>query len=185
MLHRSSAAGTYHGVVDEYWYQVWGPPRRPSQHPDCSFILPHLLVGEYPTPEDAAWLRDDRAVTSVVNLQDDGDLASKGLRHADLAAAYAALGMPFHRIPVPDCDRDTLQARLDDTVQLLADLVRDGHRVYLHCNAGLNRAPTMAVAYMHVHHGLSLAAACEFVRSRRNCVPYMRVLEAHYQGTTG
>jgi protein-tyrosine phosphatase len=138
------------------------------------------MVGEYPTPEDASWLRDEHSVTSVVNLQDDGDLASKGLRLADLQAAYAAHGLPFHRIPVPDCDGATLGARLDDTVRLLADLVRHGHRVYLHCNAGLNRAPTMAIAYLHVHHGLSLTAARDFVRARRNCAPYMNVLEAHY-----
>lgn len=171
-------------MADTYWYQIWGPARRPSQRPDCSVILPHLLVGEYPTADDASWLRDDQAVSSVVNLQDDGDLASKGLRLGDLEAAYAAHGMPFHRIPIPDCDREVLQARLDDTVRLLATLVGAGHRVYLHCNAGLNRAPTMAVAYMHVHYGLPLAAARDFVRSRRHCVPYMQVLETHYGGTT-
>jgi hypothetical protein len=38
----------------------------------------------------------------------------------------------------------------------------------------------VAVAYLHVHHGYTLEAARDLVRSRRPCVPYMRVLQAHY-----
>jgi protein-tyrosine phosphatase len=55
-----------------------------------------------------------------------------------------------------------------------------GERVYLHCNAGLNRAPTVAVAYLHRHHGLSLEDACAVVKAQRPCVPYMRALHAHF-----
>ena len=56
-----------------------------------------------------------------------------------------------------------------------------GDRVYLHCNAGMNRAPTVAIAYLHVHHAMSLGAARDSVKQRRHCVPYMRVLEARYR----
>jgi protein-tyrosine phosphatase len=57
-----------------------------------------------------------------------------------------------------------------------------GRRVYLHCNAGMNRAPTIAIAYLHVHRQLPLHEARDFVKARRHCVPYMTVLEARYGG---
>jgi protein-tyrosine phosphatase len=157
-----------------------GPPPRPGARPGLTVIRPALLVGEYPTPEDAAWLREEHGVTAVVSLQDDADLASKGLRLPHLERSYQRHGLGFHRIPVPDGDAAHLAARLDHVVALLGRLTDEGHRVYLHCNAGFNRAPTVAIAYLHVREGLSLEAARDAVKQLRHCVPYMRALEAHF-----
>jgi atypical dual specificity phosphatase len=143
-------------------------------------IRPTLLVGSYPTPDDAAWLREEHGVDAVVSLQDDADLASKGLVLDELARAYAAADIAFHRIPIPDGDEGLLAARLDDAVALLGALARARRRVYLHCNAGFNRAPTVAVAYLHVHEGLPLAAAAALVKRLRPCVPYLRLLASRF-----
>lgn len=157
-----------------------GPPPRPGARPGLTVIRPALLVGEYPTPEDAAWLRDEHGVTVVVSLQDDADLASKGVRLRALERSYEQHGMGFHRIPVPDGDDRNLAARLGEIVALLARLADEGHRVYLHCNAGFNRAPTAAIAYLHASEGLSLEAARDEVKRLRHCVPYMRALESYF-----
>ncbi|HUI27271.1 MAG TPA: dual specificity protein phosphatase family protein [Candidatus Kryptonia bacterium] len=156
------------------------PSGRYNRRPDVSLIVPGLLVGEYPTPDDAEWLRRTHGVTAVVSLQDDADIASKGLRVEQLANAYQQHGLRFHRLPVTDCDIEMLALRLDAIVALLDELLTEGGCVYLHCNAGMNRAPTAAIAYLHRHHDLSLAAARDFVKQRRHCVPYMSVLEARY-----
>jgi protein-tyrosine phosphatase len=58
--------------------------------------------------------------------------------------------------------------------------VRGGARLYLHCNAGMNRAPTVAIAYLHRHQGFAIGVARDYVKRRRPCVPYMTLLEAHY-----
>jgi protein-tyrosine phosphatase len=160
--------------------QLAGPAARPNGHPDHAFVTERLAIGEYPTPEDVSWLHATPAFTTVVSLQDDADLDRKGLSLRALERAYASHNIGFHRLPVPDGDGDALRARLDEAVALVAELVARGERVYVHCNAGLNRAPTIAVAYLHVHHGHSLDAACELVKSIRPCVPYMRMLAAHY-----
>jgi len=159
---------------------LMGPPPRPGGRPGVSIIRPLLLVGEYPLPEDAAWLRDQHGVTAVLSLQDDADLASKGIELRALERAYREHGLGFHRIPVPDGDDRHLAARLGEIVGLLGRLVDGGERVYLHCNAGLNRAPTAAIAYLHVREGLSLEAARDAVKQARPCVPYMRALEAYF-----
>ena len=160
--------------------QLAGPAARPSGHPDHAFVLGQLAIGEYPTPEDARWLRDRHRFDAVISLQDDTDLERKGLSAAALERAYANAGIAWHRIPVPDGDADVLRARLDATLDLLHGLLAAGGRVYLHCNAGLNRAPTVAIAYLHVHQGHALDVARDLVKARRPCVPYMRMLTAHY-----
>jgi protein-tyrosine phosphatase len=164
-------------VTDHAWRGL--PAVRPDR-PDLSPILDGLLVGEYPNPEDVAWLRDAHGVTAVLSLQDDADLVSKNLALAALERAYEAAGLRFYRVPVPDGATDVLGARLPAIVALLRELLAAGERVYLHCNAGMNRAPTAAIAYLHLHSNLSLAAARDLVKARRACVPYMRVLEAHF-----
>ena len=167
-------------MTDRQPFGLVGPPPRPGARPGLSLIRSGLLIGEYPTPEDAAWLRDEHGVTAVVSLQDDADLASKGLRLAALERAYRAHGLAFHRVPVPDGDDRNLAARLGEIVVLLRGLVDAGGRVYVHCNAGLNRAPTVAIAYLHVCEGLALEDARTEVKRLRHCVPYMRALEACY-----
>jgi len=162
------------------WYRDAGLALRPAGRPGLSTLLPNLLVGEYPTPSDAAWLKAEHGVTAVVSLQDDADLASKDLEIRSLEASYRQSAIRFHRVPVPDCDTDVLRARLDEIVALVGELLAAGERVYLHCNGGLNRAPTVAIAYLHVHQALPLGRARDLVKQCRPCAPYMRLLEAHF-----
>ncbi len=165
------------------WYGIGGGAVRPSP-PRLDAILPSLVVGEYPNVDDVPWLRKTHAVTAVVCLQDEADLASKRLRLGDLRAAYAAVGVAFDHVPVPDGDPEFLASRLPIIVEVLHAHVEAGAVVYLHCNAGMNRAPTAAIAYVHVYRGLRLPAAVEFVKVRRSCVPYVRALELCYGSIT-
>jgi protein-tyrosine phosphatase len=161
------------------WYGLGGGAVRPSR-PRVDVIVPRLLVGEYPNLGDVPWLRDEHGVTTVVCLQDDADLASKRLRLRDLHAAYATAGIAFEHVPVPDGDPDFLADRLPLIVDVVHRHLDAGAVVYLHCNAGMNRAPTAAIAYVHVRGRMALAAALELVKARRSCVPYVKALERCY-----
>ena len=165
------------------WYGLGGGAVRPSR-PRLDSILPRLIVGEYPNLGDVPWLRETHGVTTVVCLQDDADLASKRLRLADLRAAYATAEIAFEHVPVPDGDPEFLADRLRLIVEVVHRHREAGAVVYLHCNAGMNRAPTAAIAYAHERGGMTLAAALELVKARRSCVPYVRALERCY-GTIG
>src|SRR6185295_3790347 len=139
------------------WYGLMGPPPRPGGRPGFSIIRPALLVGEYPTPADAAWLRAEQGVTAVLCLQDDADLASKNVRLAVLENAYRTAGVGFHRIPVPDGHDLDLGARLGEISDLPPRLVAAGERVSPHCTAGFNGPPPAAIASLPAGEGLTLA----------------------------
>jgi len=164
---------------DRGWYGIGHGAVRPGR-PGLDPVLPDLLVGEYPNPRDVAWLRDVHGVTAVLSLQDDADLASKRLRLADLQDACREVDVAFARVPVPDGDPGFLAAWLPEIVERLHAAIVRGSRVYLHCNAGMNRAPTAAIAYLHVHGGLSLDDAVAFVKARRLAIPYLQALRACY-----
>ncbi len=153
---------------------------RAGARPSVSRVSACLLIGEFPRPEDIPWLQSEFGVTAVHNLQDDEDFALNGLRERELREACSASGIKFVRTQIPDGSADAMDERLGETLEALARLIRGGDCVYLHCNAGLNRAPTLAIAYLRAHDGMSLDEACAHVKQQRACGPFMTVLEDYF-----
>ena len=79
------------------------------------------------------------------------------------------------RSPLVDFSDDSLVKDLAAAVGQLSKLLDDGHRVYVHCTAGLGRAPAVIIAYMHWFCGMNLEDAYAFVTGRRRCHPRVRL----------
>jgi protein-tyrosine phosphatase len=167
----------------EWWTQRRdnGPrPTRGEVRPSVSEITDYLLVGEYPRAHDIEWLRNEHRITAIHNLQDDEDLRINALDIAALRAVCERHGIKLVRTPIQDGSADDMAERLCAALGDLADLLQASERVYLHCNAGLNRAPTLAIAYLRAHGGMSLDEALAHVKRRRACGPFMTVLEGYF-----
>jgi len=145
-----------------------------------SEITNYLLVGEYPRERDIEWLRDEHRVTAIHNLQDDEDLRINALDIATLREVSSRHGIKLVHTPIQDGSADDMANRLGAALHDLAVLIEGRERVYLHCNAGLNRAPTLAIAYLRAHGGMSLNEALAHVKQRRWCGPFMTVLEDYF-----
>jgi protein-tyrosine phosphatase len=52
-------------------------------------------------------------------------------------------------------------------------------RVYLHCTAGINRSPTLAAAFLIKNKHLSAREAYEYITAKRQCHPYLAVLQEY------
>lgn len=128
------------------------PIRRLSQ------ITPALHVGgQYRRrgwPKLAA-----RGVTAVVNLRAEWDDAARGLAPAR-----------YLHLPAPDDHPPTLE-QLREGVAFIAEEAARGGGVYVHCGAGVGRAPTLAAAYL-VSTGLAPAEAWARIRAVR---PFIRI----------
>ena len=155
-------------------------PTRGDRRPSVSVISPELLVGEYPNEEDIVWLKETYGVTAVHNLQDDDDLRMNGLNPRGLSAEYDAHGINFVRTPIQDGSADAMAERLEEALHDLRDLMSSGGRVYVHCNAGMNRAPTLAIAFLRAYRQMSLEEAMAMVKKQRACGPFMTVLEEYF-----
>lgn len=141
-LARLSGGGSPRGV---------GVARRADQVAPWLFIGPALLAEQY---ED---LRQ-RGVTHVLDLREEA---------SDDPSALAALGLEWRRIPIPDRKAPTHQqlASIIEWLNGAADPVAE-QAVYVHCQGGLGRTPTIAIALL-MQHDLTLAEAQRMVVSAR------------------
>ncbi len=147
---------------------------------DCDEIIPERLwVGAYPQAEDVVDFRR-LAISTVVSLQDQRDIAGLGISLRELSDAYQKAGIEFRQVEVRDFDKADLQEKLARCVeQIDAALALRSARVYLHCTAGLNRAPTAAAAYLIRFQGMSARQAYDYILACRYCRPYLDILEKY------
>ena len=140
---------------------------------DPSRILPNLLVGSYPgSSTDIDRLRRE-GVTAVLNVQTDEDMAHWDVNWYRLEAHYEKAGVEIRRVPVRDFDPVDLRRKLPECVEALDELLRAGHTVYVHCNMGVNRSPSIVIAYLHWILGVDLEMAADHVTNCRSCEPYL------------
>lgn len=127
------------------------PIRRISQ------ITPHLHVGgQY---RQRGWpALTQRGITAVVDMRIEFD---------DLAAGIA----PKHYLylPVIDDEAPSLH-QLSAGVKFVTDVISHGGAVYIHCGAGVGRAPTLAAAYL-VSTGVTPSQALAMIQTKR---PFIR-----------
>jgi protein-tyrosine phosphatase len=147
---------------------------------DCNEVIPdRLWIGGFVRPEDAPWLRR-MGITTIVNLQSDDDLRERGVSLKKLVKALSEADIELRRAPIMDFNKQNIAANLYKCVaELESALSQKWTRVYLHCTAGFNRAPTTAAAYLVKTKGMTAKQACEFVMGKRHCMPYLDVLEIY------
>ena len=136
-----------------------------------------LAVGSAPADADLPWLAA-AGLNAIVCLQSDADLAAQGVVWAEREAAAAAAGLKLARVPIIDFEPDDLLRNLDDAVRAVRRCHHAGLRVYVHCNAGLNRSPSVVIAALMDREDWPLKQAWKFVLRRHRCLPYEAVMVA-------
>ncbi|MGB9739899.1 MAG: phosphatase [Chloroflexus aggregans] len=70
------------------------------------------------------------------------------------------------RLLVPDFHPPTIE-QLDEGVHFIANAISDGLPVFIHCHAGVGRAPLMTAAYLIARHGVDHRTALKIVHAAR------------------
>lgn len=145
------------GLTDWLRRRLRGAPRALPSHLRVDEVAPWLFIGPV-LPVDEYVTMTRRGVTHAIDLRQEG---------SDDPEAMAAIGVRWRRFPVADRAAPTLE-QLNEVIVWLdheAD-PRADQAVYIHCNAGQGRTPTLAIALL-MHHGLSLAEAYRHVVTAR------------------
>ena len=131
-------------------------------------ITPHLVIGTCPMqPADLARLRTGARVDGMLSVQHDDCLAYWKIDYAEMQKAGQKVSLRMARVPIRDFDVEDSRRRLPAAVAALAQLRQTCNRVYVHCTAGLGRAPVTVITYLVFFEGMVPEAAFEHVKARR------------------
>uniref|UniRef100_A0A0D9XNA0 Tyrosine specific protein phosphatases domain-containing protein n=1 Tax=Leersia perrieri TaxID=77586 RepID=A0A0D9XNA0_9ORYZ len=143
-------------------------------------ISDSLIVGSQPQkPEDIDHLKDEENVAFILCLQQDKDIEYWSIDFQSIVNRCKELGIKHIRRPAVDFDPDSLRTQLPKAVSSLEWAISEGKgRVYVHCTAGLGRAPAVAISYMFWFENMDLKTAYEKLTSKRPCGPNRRAIRA-------
>jgi dual specificity protein phosphatase-like protein len=133
-----------------------------------------LVIGSCPIhPSDIDRIYDNTGVSAVLSVQTDDCRAALGIDYRMLEERASSRGLLLLNAPIYDFDADDQRKRLPGAVAQLCKLLSGGHRTYLHCTAGINRAPLVALAYLTFVEGMALPDAFALIqRGRPEASPY-------------
>jgi hypothetical protein len=138
-------------------------------------LRPHLHFGPSVHPADLGRLRR-AGVTAVLSLQQpDVDLPRAAMDRMRTACEPFIV---YHNVGIHDYDPDAVIDALPAVLRLLQGLIGDGRVVYLHCSEGINRAPSVALAYLVRGEGVDVdAALAELHRCDSGARPYAALID--------
>lgn len=131
-------------------------------------ITPRVIIGTCPmTPDDLKRVKAGVGVSAVMSLQHDQCLVYWGIEEAQMRHAGAELGLVMVRRPIRDFDIPDMRRHLPDAIAMLAHLQAAGHRTYVHCTAGMSRAPLTVLGYLTLVEGYTPEVAIRLILAGR------------------
>ena len=100
-------------------------------------------------------------ITAVINLQSDEDLAVRNIDWPKMEASYQQHDLVVERFPINDFDETDLGNKVAEPIKRLNAFLSVGHKVYIHCNSGICRAPAVALGYLCHFQGMSMEAGLQ------------------------
>jgi hypothetical protein len=129
-------------------------------------------------PDDLERIMQRTGASAVLSLQHDECLTRFDIDYSVMRREGERLGLSMARCPIRDFDPRDTQARLPQAVRCLAGLQAKGHNTYVHCTAGISRAPLTVFGYLTLVAGLSEEWARELVVvGRPESIPYWEAYE--------
>lgn len=140
-----------------------------------SFVRDDLIVGSCPVePSDLDRIREGTNATALLSLQCDECRTRVDIDREAHRQHGERMGLVLVNVPMRDFNVEDQRRCLPDAVRALHRLCRAGHRVYVHCTAGINRAPLVVLAYLVWVGGLRESEALGILRrGRPEADPYV------------
>ena len=132
-----------------------------------------LVVGSCPRePSDLDALRLETRVSAVLSVQHDECLEKQGIDYPRQVRLRPPARLDDGTLSLARFRSRRSAARPAGGGARVVGLLRQGHRVYVHCTAGINRSPLVVLAYLTLVEGIGLEEAMTLlVRARPEVCP--------------
>lgn len=91
----------------------------------------------------------EAGVTGVLNVQTEIDIKHRGINWPRMIEFYEAHGITAVHYPIHDFNEEDLKAKIKGGADILNKLINEqGLAVYVHCTAGMGRAPACVLTYL-------------------------------------
>lgn len=137
-------------------------------------IREDILVGSCPiSVADIDCIREQTHATAILSIQSDQCRAAFDINYEKHQSHAARCGLVLVNAPMRDFDPAHQRQRLGDAVHALHRLLDAKHRVYVHCTAGINRAPLTVLTYLTFVEGMTIDEAMRLIHDARpEAAPY-------------
>ena len=129
-------------------------------------IRDDIFVGSCPmTTDDLETITRSTGATAVLSLQSEQCRAHFAIDYSRLVDRARADNVVVVNAPMLDFNVGDQRRRLPNAVRALHNLLDGGHRVYVHCTAGLNRSPLTILGLFTFVERLPLEQALQTIRA--------------------
>lgn len=122
-----------------------------------SRILPHLYLGNEQDADNRELLAE-LGITHVLNVT------------SHIPLHFEMKNLKFKRLPASDSGNQNLKQYFKEAIYFIDEAEKNGGRVLVHCQAGVSRSSTIAIAYVMVRLSMTMLEAFQFVKSKRPIV---------------
>lgn len=127
-----------------------------------------MVIGSCPMIiEDIDRICEEAGATALLSLQSEECRSAFGIDYESHREHGVARGALMLNTPMLDFNPPDQRINLPQAVRALAILLATSHRVYVHCTAGLNRAPLAVLAYLAFVELVPPEEALTFIRRVR------------------
>jgi len=143
-----------------------------------SQITEQIWIGSYENSIDTRFL-DERKITHILCC--GAELECPPIQMFPFRNNYI-----WQKIPIVDDATDTItKSYLMEGAKKIQEWVSSGHRIMIHCSAGISRSVSVALTYYIVYEGWSLNLGLTHIKIRRpfinphiNFFPILREIES-------
>jgi atypical dual specificity phosphatase len=127
-----------------------------------------IFIGSCPrSASDIDAIHAGTGATAILSVQCDDCRSALQIDLEEHMRQAARCGVVLRNTPMRDFDVADQRRHLPDAVVGLTRLLRPGHRVYVHCTAGINRAPLTVLGFLTFVEGLRHEEALALIRAGR------------------
>ncbi len=117
-------------------------------------VTKNLYIGALPLKKHLAELVEQEKISSVLSMTEQFELETGGFFFKPVSKHdWLQEGVHHEVIEAKDCTMLS-ETHIEKAVRFIAQEIKKGRKVYVHCQAGIERSVTVAAAYL-IHAGIA------------------------------